>query len=98
MLEETCCELAELAGVWAVWLEQAAKRPRTASEARESVNLLDNVICLTPFFDNPSIAEDRGGDNENDFSEKGESVPYMFIFLDQKNHSRKGSGSVLVLI
>ena len=67
----------------------------TASEARESVNLLDNVIGLSPFFDNPSITEDRGEDNENDFSE---SVPYMFIFLDQKNHSRKGSGSVLVLI
>ena len=50
------------------------------------MNLLDNVICLTPFFDNPSITEDRGEDNENDFSENGESVPYMFIFLDQKNH------------
>ena len=59
------------------------------------MNLLDNVIFLTPFFDNPSITEDRGEDNENDFSE---SVPYMFIFLDQKNHSQKGSGSVLVLI
>jgi len=59
---------------------------------------LDNVIGLSPFFDNPSIAEDRGENTENDFSEKGESVPHMFIFLDQKNHSRKGSGSVLVLI
>ena len=38
--------------------------------ARESVNLLDNVIGLSPFFDNPSIAEDRGEDNENEFSEK----------------------------
>jgi len=56
---------------------------------------LDNVIDLSPFFDNPRITEDRGEDNENDFSE---SVPYMFIFLDQKNHSQKGSGSVLVLI
>ena len=79
-------------------VRQAAKRPRTASEARESVNLLDNVMCFSPLFDNPNIAEDRGENNENDFSEKGESVPYMFIFLDQKNHSRKGSGSVLVLI
>ncbi|KXT87607.1 hypothetical protein SPADD19_01105 [Streptococcus parasanguinis] len=34
------------------------------------MNLLDNVIDLSPFFDNPSIAEDRGEDNENDFSEK----------------------------
>lgn len=34
------------------------------------MNLLDNVICLTPFFDNPSITEDKGEDNENDFSEK----------------------------
>ena len=42
MLEETCWELAELAGVWVVWLEQAAKRPRTASEARERVSFLDN--------------------------------------------------------
>ncbi|MFS9301053.1 hypothetical protein HMPREF2832_04130 [Streptococcus sp. HMSC073D05] len=59
---------------------------------------MDNVIGLSPFFDNPNIAEDRGEDNENDFSEKGERILYMFIFLDQKNHSRKGSGSVLVLI
>ena len=50
------------------------------------MNLLDNVIDLSPFFDNPSITEDRGEDNENDFSE---SVPYMFIFLDQKNHSER---------
>lgn len=57
-----------------VWFDQAAKRPRTASEARESVNLLDNVIGLSPFFDNPSIAEDRGEDNENDFSEKRNSL------------------------
>jgi len=42
---------------------------------------------LTPFFDNPSITEDRGEDNENDFSE---SVPYMFIFLDQKKPLPKG--------
>jgi len=62
------------------------------------VSFLDNVIGLSPFFDNPNIAEDRGEDNENDFSEKGERILYMFIFLDQKNHSRKGSGSVLVLI
>lgn len=34
------------------------------------MNLLDNVIFLTPFFDNPSITEDKGEDNENDFSEK----------------------------
>ena len=67
MLEETCCELAELAGVWAVWLEQAAKRPRTSIEARESVSFLDNVIGLSPFFVTPSIAEDRGEDNENVF-------------------------------
>ena len=69
MLEETCCELAELAGVWAVWLEQAAKRPRTAVEARESVSFLDNVIGLTPFFVTPSITELTGEDNENVFSE-----------------------------
>ncbi|EQC77906.1 hypothetical protein HSISM1_1109 [Streptococcus sp. HSISM1] len=62
------------------------------------MNLLDNVIGFSPFFDHPNIAEDRGENNENDFSEKGERIPYMFIFLDQKNHSRKGSGSVLVLI
>ncbi|MEZ7615276.1 hypothetical protein O3629_09740 [Streptococcus sp. 27098_8_12] len=62
------------------------------------MSFLDNVIGLSPFFDNPNIAEDRGEDNENDFSEKGERILYMFIFLDQKNHSRKGSGSVLVLI
>ena len=35
------------------------------------MNLLDNVIGLSPFFDNPSIAEDRGENNENNFSEKG---------------------------
>ena len=50
------------------------------------MSFLYNVIGLSPFFDNPNIAEDRGEDNENDFSENGESVPYMFIFLDQKNH------------
>ncbi|WP_160313229.1 hypothetical protein [Streptococcus parasanguinis] len=32
---------------------------------------MDNVIGLSPFFDNPSIAEDRGENNENNFSEKG---------------------------
>ena len=34
------------------------------------MNLLDNVIGLSSFFDNPSITEDKGEDNENDFSEK----------------------------
>ena len=53
---------------------------------------------VSPFFVTPSITEDRGEDNENDFSEKGERIPYTIIYLDQKNHSRKGSGSVLVLI
>jgi len=49
--------------------EQAAKRPRTAIEARESVSFLDNVIGLSPFFDILSIANAYRQTKQKTFSE-----------------------------